>query len=214
MSVFAECLVLCEEHALHCTHECAAFAGKVAVNLTLEVGFEHVARAYAYTDSHGALFGLACSVLVNSIRAVNSAAFEEERAERCARTLGSYHDNVDVSGGNDVCAFLVGYCETVREIERLAGCEVLFDFGPYLYLSRVAEEHAYDCAFFGSFFDREECLAGNPSVGNAFFIGFALTLANDYVEAVVAEVACLSGALYSVAQHGDGLVFEHFAGFV
>lgn len=55
------------------------------------------------------------------------------------------------------------------------------------------------------------CPGTQPSAHGPFPTAGALALAYDDVEAVVAQVERLSGALYAVADDGDRLVFEDFA---
>ena len=86
------------------------------------------------------------------------------------------------------------------------------DGRPQGYLGCIAQEHAHDGGAAGCFVGGEERFARHPAVGHGFVVGFALSLAHDDAEAVVAQVAGLAGALYAVAQHGDDFVFQHFAG--
>ena len=59
MAILAEHFVLCAEQALDGTHQRAAFACQVGNRLTLESGFEEVARADADADGQGILEGMA-----------------------------------------------------------------------------------------------------------------------------------------------------------
>ena len=43
------------------------------------------------------------------------------------------------------------------------------------------------------------------------FVGLAFALSHNYVEAIVAQVTCLTWALHTVTQHCDGFVLQNFA---
>ena len=88
----------------------------------------------------------------------------------------------------------------------------LYD-GPLGYHSGVAEQtHDYSAAL-ACLLDGEEGLAGLPAVSHSLFIGLAGTLTNNHVEAVVAEIKALTGALDAVSYHCYCLVFENFKSF-
>ena len=91
---------------------------------------------------------------------------------------------------------------------------MLLDGRPHLYLSGIGEQHAEDGALLGGLLNREERLARYPSVGDGLVVGLAFALADDDVEAVVAQVACLAGALDAIADDGDDLILQYFACFL
>ena len=102
----------------------------------------------------------------------------------------------------------------MREIKRLAGSEVLLQSGPYAHHSCIGKQTHHDGALVGSLFDGEERLAWNPSVGLCLLESLALTLAYNHVEAVVAQVASLTGTLYAVANDGNRLVLQNLTCFL
>ena len=100
------------------------------------------------------------------------------------------------------------------EVERLARGEVFFDDGPYGDLPGVGQQVLDDRGALGGLLDVEERFARHPAVGDGLVPALgAFALADDDVEAVVAEVQRLAGALHAVADDGDGLVFEDLEGF-
>ena len=101
----------------------------------------------------------------------------------------------------------------MREVEGFTCGEVRLDRRPKLHLSCVAQQHTNDGTFFGSFFQREEGLSGHPSIGYSLVVGLALTLADDDIKTIVTEVACLTGALYAVAEHCNRFVLQHLTRF-
>lgn len=88
-----------------------------------------------------------------------------EGADGGSGAFGGRHDDVNVLGGHHSGAVGPGDGESVAEVERFAGGEVLFDYGPLAEDGRVAEQAADDCASLAGLFDAEEGLAGHPSVG-------------------------------------------------
>ena len=99
----------------------------------------------------------------------------------------------------------------MREIQCLAGSEVLLQCGPYAHHSRIAQQTHHDCSLLGSLFNREQGFAGNPTIADSLVIGLALTLANNHIETVVTQVASLAGTLHAITDYGDGLVLQHLA---
>ena len=74
--------------------------------------------------------------------------------------------------------------------------------------------HAQDSALLGSLLNAEEGLARHPAVGNSLVVGLTLTLTDDDIEAVVTQVAGLSGTLHTVTDDGDDFVFQYFTRFL
>ena len=214
MAVLAQHLILSQQQSLDGTHQRAALTGEVRGGLALEGGLEQVAGTDADTEGEGLLLGLACSVLVDGIRAVQSAALAEHGAQRRARTLGSHHDDIHVLGRNDTCAVAPVDSEAVAVVQGLAGLQILLDGRPLLHLTSIREQHAEDGALLGCLLNAEQGLAGHPAVGYCLVVGLALTLANNHVETVVAQVASLSGTLDAIADDGDDLVLQYFTCFL
>ena len=100
------------------------------------------------------------------------------------------------------------------EIESLAGGEVLLECGPYAHHGCIGKQAHDDGTLVGCFFNGEERLARNPSVGLCLLEGLALTLADDDVETIVAQVASLAGTLYAIADDGDSLVLQNLTCFL
>ena len=92
--------------------------------------------------------------------------------------------------------------------------QILLDGGPLLNLTSIAQKHAEDGALLSGLLDREQCLTRNPSVGHSLVVGLALTLTNDHIETVVAQVAGLSRTLYTVTDHGDRFILQYFTCFL
>ena len=80
-SVLAQGLILRLEQTLDGTHQRAALTGKVRGSLALERCLEHITCTDADTEGDGLLLGVARIVLINGVRAVQTTAFEEHRAE-------------------------------------------------------------------------------------------------------------------------------------
>ena len=199
VAVLAEHFVLGEEEALHGAHEGAALAGEVAHCLAPEGGLEEVAGADADAQGEGFFEGAAAGVLMDGIGGVEAAAFKVHGAQGGAAALGGYHHHVNVGGGLYAGAVAPGDGEAVGEIERFAGGEVGLDGGPELHLGSVGEEHADDGGAAGGLFNGEERFSGLPAVCHGFVVRFSGALAHDDIEAAVAQVAGLAGALYAVA---------------
>ena len=112
--MFAEHLILCFEQSLDGSHERATLTSEVRCRLALERCLKEVASADADTKGDGFLLCLACSILIDSIGAVQSTSFEEHRAERCARTFRSDEDDVDILWRHHTCAVVPVDGETMR----------------------------------------------------------------------------------------------------
>ena len=212
--MLAQHFILGQQQSLDGTHQRATLTGEVAGCLALEGGLKQVAGSDADAEGDGLLLGLAAGILIDGIRAVQAAALAEHGAQAGAAALRGNENHVDILRWDDARAVAPVDGEAVTVVEGLARCEVLLDGGPHLYLSGIAEQHAEDGATLGGLFDAEERLARHPAVGHSLFEGLALALAHDDVEAVVAQVASLAGALDAVADDGDDLVFQYFACFL
>jgi hypothetical protein len=104
----------------------------------------------------------------------------------------------------------------VGEVEGLAGGEVGLDAREDDLEGAVVDEHHDDGGLLAGFLDVEEGLAGLEAVlGGAVPVALeAGILADDDVEAVVAHVERLGGALDAVADDGDGFVLEDLLGLL
>ena len=88
---------------------------------------------------------------------------------------------------------------------------MLLDGWPYGHHCSVGKKAHYDAAPFAGLLDAEEGLAGYPAVSHSLVVGLAWTLAYNDIEAVVLQVERLARALNAIAEHGDGLILEHFS---
>ncbi len=102
----------------------------------------------------------------------------------------------------------------MREVQALPRGQVRLDGRPLRDLAGVGEEVLDDRAARGRLSDLEEVLALDPAVRDRLVPRAATPLADDHVEAVVLEVERLPRALDAVADHGDRLVRETFAGLL
>ena len=89
----------------------------VRVDLLLERGFVHIARADSEAERSGLLLCLARDVLSHGDGRVDATTLLEERANGAARALGSDEYDVDVLWGYDLSILLVHDEETVRAVE-------------------------------------------------------------------------------------------------
>ena len=212
--MLTEYLVLSLEQAFDSTHQRTTLACEVGCSLTLEGGLEQIAGADANTESDGTLLCFSCGVLIDGIRAVESASFKEHGTERSARTLWCHQDDVDILWRYDSSAVVPVNGEAMGVIQSLASGEVRFDARPHLNLSCIGKEHADDGTLLGSLFDGEERLSRHPSVGHGFLVGLAFTLSDNHIEPIVAQVASLARSLDAIADDGDGLVFQYLTCFL
>ena len=67
-----------------------------------------------------------CCILVNGVRAVQSAPLQEHSAKRSARTFWSYEKYIDILRRYDACLFIKSYAKTMREIQSLSGSKMFF----------------------------------------------------------------------------------------
>ncbi len=215
MAFFAQHVVLCGKDTLNGTHQRSAFTGEVAVNLPLEVGFEHVTATDADTESHHAIVSTTRCVLIDGVARVEPAFFEEQATERSSRTLGSNENNVDILGRNDTGTVGVGDAEPVREVQSLARSELFLDGGPQRNLRSVRHEKQDHRPFLSCLGHGEERFARHPTVGHGFVpFGFEpRLLAHDHIESVIAQVLRLGGALNAVTDDSDSFVLQSFERF-
>ena len=136
------------------------------------------------------------------------------REVHVTRALRGDHDDVDVGRRNNARTVAVSDGETVREIECLAGCEVLLDDRPASYLGGIRQENLDDGRTLAGLFDAEEGLTRYPSVCHCLVVSLAGTLADDDIETIVTQVERLAGALYAVTDDGDGLVLQYLTRLV
>ena len=124
------------------------------------------------------------------------------------------HDYIDIGRRNDMGTLLIGNAETMREIERLSGCQIRFDARPNLDLSGIGKQVLDNGGTLASLFDFKKRLTGNPTVGNGLLPCFsAFTLSHNHIETVITQVKALSRALYAITDYRDHLIFEDFSCF-
>ena len=102
----------------------------------------------------------------------------------------------------------------MRIVQGLTWLQILLDSGPYLNLTSITQQHAKDSTLLGSLLDREEGFTGNPTIGYSFLVGLALTLSNDYVETIVAQVTSLTRSLNTVTDYCDYFILQYFTCFL
>jgi hypothetical protein len=88
----------------------------------------------------------------------------------------------------------------------------LLDLRPYRHDCGITEQTHDDSALLAGLLYGEQCLSGNPSVGHRLVVGLALTLSDDDIESIVAEIHALTRPLHAVAYHGYRFVLEYLAG--
>jgi hypothetical protein len=142
------------------THH-TALAIKVRIDLLLERGLVHVARADRDANCGGLFFRLARDVLPDSNGRVDAAAFLEERANGAAGSLRRHQDNVYVWRGYDLGVILVHDGKAVGEVERLALRYERGELRPRRGLRGVGEQVHDDRAAIDGLFDREQRLSGH-----------------------------------------------------
>src|SRR5262245_4763439 len=101
---------------------------------------------------------------MNGITGVYSLAFQEIAADGGSRSFGGHQDDVDLLGWNDSRLIGIDDAETVREVERLTGCQMRFQFRPIFLLARVGEQILDDGSPASGFVERQEGLARLPAV--------------------------------------------------
>ena len=119
VAVLTENLVLSEEHAVDTTHQATTLTVQVGVDLLLEGGLVHVARADGHAESDGLLLGLAGHVLPDGDGAVDTTALLEESAHGTPGTLWCNEDDIDVGWDLNLGLGLEDWGETVGEVEGL-----------------------------------------------------------------------------------------------
>ena len=140
------------------THH-TALAIEVRVDLFLERGLVHVARADRDADCGGPFLRLARDVLPDGDRRVDATALREERANGAARSLRRDEDNVDVRRGDDLGVLLIHDGEAVGEVERLALGDERGERRPRRGLRGVREQVHDDRAALDGLLDREQRLS-------------------------------------------------------
>ena len=212
MSILAQHLVLSCEQSLDGTHQRTAFTGKVRIYLLLEGGFEQVSRSDADTECNDTVVSAARSILIDGIARIESLALKEQTAQRRSRTLRSDHDHIHVGRRNDASTVIVGDAEAVREVECLAGRQVLLHGRPYGNLTRIRQQILNDSTAFAGLFDIEQVLSRNPTVCYGLVPRLrVLALTHNDIETVVLQVERLARSLNSVTDDGYYFILEHLA---
>ena len=214
MAVFAQYFILGKQQALYSPHKSSALSRQVGVNLSLESRFEQITRTHAYTECDNTIFCTAGSILINSIARIQTATLQEHTTQAGSRTLRCNHDYIDIGRRNDMGTLLIGNAETMREIERLSGCQIRFDARPNLDLSGIGKQVLDNGGTLASLFDFKKRLTGTPPVGNGLLPCFsAFTLSHNHIETVITQVKALSRSLYAITDYRDHLIFEDFSCF-
>ena len=215
VAVGAERFKLSLHNASESTHENTALANEIARDLVLERGGEEIARADGDTDGlRNVLDGLGLhAVGLESVGAVDASAGEEVAADGSTRTLGGHHHEANTLLGLDASELVVNVAEAVREVEILAGSDVLFNRLPNLTNRAVGNEHHDDIALVGSLLDGKESLALNPAIllgAVPAGVGLGvLALTNDHIEAVIAHIERLARTLNAIAENCNGLALKN-----
>ncbi len=182
----------------------------------LEGGREEVARADGDADGQRALEGALGGVALDGEAGIDADAGEEVAAHGGAGPLGGDHDDIHALGSVDAGQLAVDPAEAVGEVEGLALGEVGFHAREDVLQGAVVHEHHDDGGLFAGLLDVEEADAGLEAVllGAGPIALEAGILADDDLNAVVAHVERLGGALDAVADDGDDLVLEDLLGLL
>ena len=84
---------------------------------------------------------------------------------------------------------------------------------PYTHYSCIRQQTHHDGTFLGSFFNREEGFTWYPTISDGFLKSLALTLAYNYIESVITQIASLTGPLNTVTDDCDSFIFQYFTRF-
>ena len=102
----------------------------------------------------------------------------------------------------------------MREIQCLTRFQVGFHSRPNSHHSGIREQAHDDSTLLTSLLDAEQRLARYPTISNRLLESLALTLANDHVETIIAQVQALTRTLYAITNHCDCLVFQNLSCFL
>ena len=209
MSMLTKNIVLSLQQTFDSTHQSTTLTCQVRGSLTLEGCLEQIARADTDTHSQCLLLSLARSILINSVRAVQTATLKEHSTKRCTRTLRSNHDHIDVLWRNNTRTILPVDGETMGIVQCLTSSKMFLDCWPNCNLTSVRKQHTDNCTLLYGLFNREQCLTRHPTVGLSLLVAAALTLTNDDIEAIIAKVTCLTRTLNTITNDGDRLILQH-----
>jgi len=126
----AQHVVLGFHNAGQRAHEHTAFARQIAVHFVLERRREQIARTDADTQRQTSSFRPARSVLEHGIARVYAGADQEIPADRCAGPFRRNHNHVHIVGRDNFRLVFIHDREPVREVERVAGIQILLDGRP------------------------------------------------------------------------------------
>ena len=191
----------------HAAAEHCLLAEEVGLGLFAEGGLENArsARADAAGVSERDLFRLARIILRDGDKGRNALALEILRTDGVTRSLGRYHDDVDVLGGLDEVEM---YVQAVRERQRLTLGHIGSDFRLiYIRAKFVGDEHHHHVRLLG-------CL-GNAVHFESVFLGdfdvpAAFAQTDHDVNARIFEVHGVCVTLRAEADDGDRLAVENF----
>jgi hypothetical protein len=104
---------------------------------------------------------------------------------------------------------LVDDGETVSKVQGLSLGDQGFDLVPSLRLSGIGQEVHDDSTLVDSFLDREQALAGDPTVLLSLLPRFTtFSDTDDDLETVITGVQGLTVTLRTVTDHGEGVILE------
>ena len=155
VSVFTQNFVLCQQQTLDCTHQWTTFSCQVGSSFTAESCFKQITWTDTDTQCNCSVHCIACCILIDSVRRVQTATFEEHGTQRSTRTFRSHHNHVDIFWRNYTCAITPCDSEAMREIKSFSGSQVRFDSWPYRHYCRIRQQTHNDCTFLTSLFNAE-----------------------------------------------------------
>ena len=188
MSILAQYLILGQQQTLDSAHQRTTLTSQIGSSLTDESRLEQVAGTDTDTQRQRTIHRLASSVLIDSERRVQATTLKEHGTQRRTRPLRSDHDHVNIRRRNNARTIVPSDCETMREIQGLASCQIRLHRRPYRHYGSVGQQAHDDRGLVASLLDTEQSLTRNPSVLNRFIVSLTLALANDYVETIVTKV--------------------------
>ena len=213
MTVFTQYFILSQQQSLNSSHQWTTLTCQVRSSFTLESSFKQISWTYTDTQCNGTIHSFTRSILIDSVRRVQTTTFEEHSTQWSTRTFRSYHDYVDIFLRNYTCTVAPSDSETMREVKSFSRSQVRFDSRPYRHYGCIRQQAHNDSTFLTSLLNAKQCFTRYPSVSYCFLISLTRTLSNDYVETVIAQVACLSRSLYTITDHCNCFIFQNFTCF-
>ena len=180
-------------------------AEQVGFGLVLERGFDdpRPAAADAGRIGKGNILGVAGRILMNGDQAGYTATLDEFVTHQVPRPLGSGHEDIDVSGGNDLGVVDV---EPVGEHQVGPLFQFRSDFRPVDdALQLIGKENHDDIGLAGSGPCVEDLESGFFGLGG---ILAPHELANDDVQTALLQVVGVGVTLAAITDDGDLLLLE------